>query len=306
VLEAIREEDEKHIRSSAPRAIRALSSLIENPKANDHARGIAMALDRVHLVETIQKVAGEHQASSSIKATCLRTHHGARSACRRAADDRCHSGKGGVLIRLQEPEVRSTAYRSAWQATWNDDEELIVHMPPGYRHDLISISWANSPDLRLRFIEILHKLVHDKLTVEAMQRVEPVRDTAMKMLDKMKSLSAGDKFKLMMRWNVMAALINLNPSILEARKLFSFPYEAYVKQVPRQLLRSGPRKDKPASFDFQDGPAQPTRPDEAKAGNGCSAQVATRQPRKPVNAPRTDRDCETIRKRQGKGGPVFG
>jgi phage terminase small subunit len=69
VLAAIREEDEKHIRSSAPRAIRALSSLIENPKAKDHARGIAMVLDRVHPVETIQKVTVEHQASSSMKAT---------------------------------------------------------------------------------------------------------------------------------------------------------------------------------------------------------------------------------------------
>jgi phage terminase small subunit len=69
VLAAIREEDEKHIRSSAPRAIRALSSLIENPKAKDHARGIAMVLDRVHPLETIQKVTVEHQASSSMKAT---------------------------------------------------------------------------------------------------------------------------------------------------------------------------------------------------------------------------------------------
>jgi phage terminase small subunit len=69
VLAAIREEDEKYIRSSAPRAIRALSSLIENPKAKDHARGIAMVLDRVHPLETIQKVTVEHQASSSMRAT---------------------------------------------------------------------------------------------------------------------------------------------------------------------------------------------------------------------------------------------
>ena len=47
ILAAIREEDEKRIRSSAPRAIRALSALIENPNAKDHARGIAMVLDRV-------------------------------------------------------------------------------------------------------------------------------------------------------------------------------------------------------------------------------------------------------------------
>jgi hypothetical protein len=69
ILAAIREEDEKRIRSSAPRAIRALSALIENPKAKDHARGIAMVLDRVHPAEQIHKVQVEHEVSSSMKAT---------------------------------------------------------------------------------------------------------------------------------------------------------------------------------------------------------------------------------------------
>jgi phage terminase small subunit len=44
VQAAIYEEDQKHIRASAPRAIRSLSSLIENPGHRDHARGIAMVL----------------------------------------------------------------------------------------------------------------------------------------------------------------------------------------------------------------------------------------------------------------------
>jgi hypothetical protein len=61
VLAAIREEDEKRIRSSAPRAISALSRLIENPKHKDHARGIAMVLDRVHPVETVHKVDVSHK-----------------------------------------------------------------------------------------------------------------------------------------------------------------------------------------------------------------------------------------------------
>ena len=69
VLEAIREEDEKRIRASAPRAISALSSLIENPGHRDHARGIAMVLDRVHPVETTHTVKVEHEAASSMRAT---------------------------------------------------------------------------------------------------------------------------------------------------------------------------------------------------------------------------------------------
>jgi hypothetical protein len=61
VLAAIREEDEKHIRSSAPRAIRALSHLIETPGHKDHARGIGMVLDRVHPATSVVSVAHKHE-----------------------------------------------------------------------------------------------------------------------------------------------------------------------------------------------------------------------------------------------------
>jgi hypothetical protein len=69
VLAAIREEDEKRIRSSAPRAISALSALVENPKHKDHARGIAMVLDRVHPAETQHTVKVEHNATPALLAT---------------------------------------------------------------------------------------------------------------------------------------------------------------------------------------------------------------------------------------------
>jgi hypothetical protein len=69
VLTAIAEEDQKYIRSSAPRAIGALSRLIENPRHKDHARGIAMVLDRTMPLETIHNVKVEHEASSSMRAT---------------------------------------------------------------------------------------------------------------------------------------------------------------------------------------------------------------------------------------------
>jgi phage terminase small subunit len=69
ILKAIHEEDQKRIRASAPRAIRALSNLIEDPLAKDHARGIAMVLDRVHPAETQHTVKVEHEASFSMNAT---------------------------------------------------------------------------------------------------------------------------------------------------------------------------------------------------------------------------------------------
>lgn len=68
VLAAIREEDEKRIRSSAPRAITALSALVENPKHKDHARGIAMVLDRVHPAETVHKVDVTHKHDVTLNA----------------------------------------------------------------------------------------------------------------------------------------------------------------------------------------------------------------------------------------------
>jgi hypothetical protein len=67
VLAALHEEDQKHIRASAPRAIRALSSLIEDPRSRDHARGIAMVLDRVHPAETVHNVKVEHDATPAFR-----------------------------------------------------------------------------------------------------------------------------------------------------------------------------------------------------------------------------------------------
>jgi hypothetical protein len=102
-----------------------------------------------------------------------------------------------------------------------------------------------TPDLRLRFLEILDKMVHGHLSVEAMQRVEPACDTAMKMLDEMKPLSIDDKCRLMMRWNVMATFCNLNPSIVEAIKLFSFGEPTYQRRDER-VVRIGVASTVPA------------------------------------------------------------
>lgn len=69
VLAAIAEEDQKYIRSSAPRAIGALSRLIENPSHKDHARGIAMILDRTMPLETVHNVQVKHDATPEFRET---------------------------------------------------------------------------------------------------------------------------------------------------------------------------------------------------------------------------------------------
>jgi glyoxylase-like metal-dependent hydrolase (beta-lactamase superfamily II) len=52
-----------------PRAIRALSHLIETPSHKDHARGIGMVLDRVHPAETQHTVKVQHDATPNFKET---------------------------------------------------------------------------------------------------------------------------------------------------------------------------------------------------------------------------------------------
>jgi hypothetical protein len=133
------------------------------------------------------------------------------------------------MIRFQKPELQPTDDHAAWQSTWNDDEHSLAHTPPGYWDTLVDISLIKrvlqdemTPGLRLRFLEVLNKLVHGHLTLEAMQVVEPACNTAMKMLDEMKQLEIGDKLRLMSKWNVIAAFCNLNKSIIEAIKLFDF------------------------------------------------------------------------------------
>jgi hypothetical protein len=56
ILEALHEEDQKRIRASAPRAVRALTHLVESPNHRDHARGIAMVLDRTYPLTTTHHV----------------------------------------------------------------------------------------------------------------------------------------------------------------------------------------------------------------------------------------------------------
>jgi hypothetical protein len=131
------------------------------------------------------------------------------------------------MIRQRKPELLSCEDHSAWQATWNDDERLLACCPPGYWQTLVRISQVKRilslempADLRLRFLESLNKMVHDNLSLAAMQCVEPACDTALQILKEMSLLSIDDQCRLMQKWNVIAVFANLNPSIIEAIKLF--------------------------------------------------------------------------------------
>src|SRR5580704_12315194 len=66
VQAALHEHDQKVLRAAAPRALRALHGMVEDPEHRDHARAVGMVLDRVHPVET--RIAIDHQHTHEIVA----------------------------------------------------------------------------------------------------------------------------------------------------------------------------------------------------------------------------------------------
>jgi hypothetical protein len=61
ILAALAEEDQKRIRASAPRAVRALANMVEDPDHRDHCRAVVATLDRVYPVETTHHVKVDHR-----------------------------------------------------------------------------------------------------------------------------------------------------------------------------------------------------------------------------------------------------
>ena len=68
VIEALQEEDKRRIQACAPRAIRALELLVENPDHKGHERAIAEILSRVHPVETRHEVSVVHRIDHDAEA----------------------------------------------------------------------------------------------------------------------------------------------------------------------------------------------------------------------------------------------
>jgi hypothetical protein len=69
VQAAIAEYSQRVLRAIPPEAIRALKNLIRDPKHKDHARGIAMVLDRADPVQTTHTIKVEDNRPPSIEVT---------------------------------------------------------------------------------------------------------------------------------------------------------------------------------------------------------------------------------------------
>jgi phage terminase small subunit len=74
VLEALQEEDKRRIKACAPRAIRALEMLVEDPTHKGHERALTEILARVHPIETRHTVDVVHHVDHDAEAVAqLRT-----------------------------------------------------------------------------------------------------------------------------------------------------------------------------------------------------------------------------------------
>ena len=68
IVEAVIEESKRALRAGAPNAVAALHRLVNDPTHRDHARGIAMLLDRVDPVLTRHDMRVEHEHRVTLSA----------------------------------------------------------------------------------------------------------------------------------------------------------------------------------------------------------------------------------------------
>lgn len=81
---AIAEELQRRLRSLSPTALQALENLLSNPDHRDHARGIAMILDRADPVSTTHTVKVEHSTPDEIVAATEKVMARIRELAQRA------------------------------------------------------------------------------------------------------------------------------------------------------------------------------------------------------------------------------
>ena len=110
VVAAFAEEDKRRIRRAAPRAIRALERLVEDPDHKDHARSISMILDRTHPVETRHEVSVVHRVDHDAEAVAqLRTLKSLDVAREKLIEVFGFSGLGRYERLLEQEQARENA-----------------------------------------------------------------------------------------------------------------------------------------------------------------------------------------------------
>jgi hypothetical protein len=227
VQEAFAEQDQLYIRASAPRAIRALSALIENPGARDHARGIAMVLDRVHPAEQIHKVDHLHTHDVTPSAANTADRGTVREVQRRKPGDKAcrtdHRGRGHPDFATERAmiissELISIAVAKRYLARLSTDPEwqrmtlqILDAMDKLTRNDngLTHAAIAAIAPACDRFIEL-----HDEIMKLVPERAAPF-DMEQRCNDYMPA------WKVFNNPDTFSAFVSLNPSLREASMLCS-------------------------------------------------------------------------------------
>lgn len=129
----------------------------------------------------------------------------------------------------------TAADRAAWQDSWTADEKLAANVPCGYRYTIVLVAWTkwaliSCNDMpvgdRLRMLEFINGFVDGYFTEAALAAIEPACETAVEMIRECLKVDEGDdprrgkSLDLMASWEVFGHLVELNPSMLAAIKLF--------------------------------------------------------------------------------------
>jgi hypothetical protein len=125
--------------------------------------------------------------------------------------------------------MMTSEQHAVWWATLSEDERLVAHVPVGYMHTLLLISYIKhvlgrcpmSVGERLTMLENLNRLVDNYITADVLATVSPSCNATAKMIFETDALEANDAFKVLTSWEVFGNFLKLNPTLLDAIKLAS-------------------------------------------------------------------------------------
>jgi hypothetical protein len=116
---------------------------------------------------------------------------------------------------------------SAWLDALEGDEKEIVFAPVGWRYTLAMVATTKRalagdmpPAMRLQFLQHLEKMAGAGITPEAIARVEPACDVAMR-VEREAHAAAGPSgmLDILAEIDVWSELARLNPSLLAALRM---------------------------------------------------------------------------------------
>ncbi|HEY8336715.1 MAG TPA: hypothetical protein VIQ05_23225 [Tardiphaga sp.] len=122
---------------------------------------------------------------------------------------------------------RTYEQHSAWLASLEGDEKLIVHVPIGHLFSLAVVAglkWAlitlkMSAEDRLRVLDGIETCVYGPVTHEALAAIEPADEGSREIMQEINKLPIAKRTNAFRDGDVFRLLSKLNPSLLVALRL---------------------------------------------------------------------------------------